>query len=114
MDTKSSRYQSRILREMRNNADNPFSPPSSTGSHGTVTLTSQLSVPDGESTRQPMLPVINTSVLGRTFPEWKGEGKENTQPSSPVMNNDVSNCSVGNASTASYNDTVVHHRDPAR
>lgn len=36
-----------------------------------------------------MLPVINTSVLGRTFPEWKGEGKENTQPSSPAINNDT-------------------------
>ncbi|GAP85403.1 putative rhoptry protein [Rosellinia necatrix] len=89
MDSKSSRYQSRILREMRNNAENPFSPPSSTGSHGTVTLTSQLSIPDGESTRQPMLPVINTSVLGRTFPEWKQSGKENTQPSSPPALNDT-------------------------
>ncbi|KAJ8122477.1 hypothetical protein ONZ43_g1340 [Nemania bipapillata] len=82
MDSKTARYQSRILREMRNNAENPFSPPSSTGSHGTVTLTSHLSyVPDGESTRQPMLPIINTSALGRTFPEWKGHhGKENIRP----------------------------------
>ncbi|KAI1177349.1 hypothetical protein F4777DRAFT_542663 [Nemania sp. FL0916] len=88
MDSKASRYQSRILREMRNNADNPFSPPSSTGSHGTVTLTSQLSIPDGESTRQPMLPVLNTSVLGRTFPEWKSHGKEN-RPPSPELANDT-------------------------
>ncbi|KAJ2975099.1 hypothetical protein NUW58_g8452 [Xylaria curta] len=89
MDSKSSRYQSRILREMRNHAEHPFSPPSSTGSHGTVTLTSQLShVPDGESTREPMLPIINTSVLGRTFPEWKDHGKENRRPVSPGANND--------------------------
>ncbi|KAI1119103.1 hypothetical protein F5Y14DRAFT_396457 [Nemania sp. NC0429] len=89
MDSKTSRYQSRILREMRNNAENPFSPPSSTGSHGTVTLTSQLShSPDGESTRQPMLPVINTSVLGRTFPEWKDHGKENRRPSPELNAND--------------------------
>ncbi|KAI3324536.1 hypothetical protein HD806DRAFT_492901 [Xylariaceae sp. AK1471] len=91
MESKSSRYQSRILREMRQNTENPFSPPSSTGSHGTVTLTSQLSnIPDGESTRQPMLPVLNTSVLGRTFPEWDSKGgKENKQPSSPGINNDA-------------------------
>ncbi|PKS12776.1 hypothetical protein jhhlp_000987 [Lomentospora prolificans] len=50
-----SRYRSRILREMNANRDNPFnSPPSSTGSHGTVspTLTSVLSDIDGESTRK--------------------------------------------------------------
>ncbi|KAI0391470.1 hypothetical protein F5Y17DRAFT_440483 [Xylariaceae sp. FL0594] len=70
MDTKVSKYRSRILREMRNNADNPFSPPSSTGSHGTVTLTSQLSLPDDESTR-PQIPAINTSVLRQRFPEWE-------------------------------------------
>ncbi|KAI0446474.1 hypothetical protein F4803DRAFT_503747 [Xylaria telfairii] len=90
MDTKKSTYQSRILREMRNHAERPFSPPASTGSHGTVTLTSQISLPDGESTRQPMLPVINTSALGRTFPEWKHHGKENRQPSPPPVNNDNS------------------------
>ncbi|KAI1743331.1 hypothetical protein F4680DRAFT_409830 [Xylaria scruposa] len=94
MDTKKSTYQSRILREMRNQAERPFSPPASTGSHGTVTLTSQLSIPDGESTRQPMLPLLNTSVLGRTFPEWKQHGKENKRPSPspppPAVNNDNS------------------------
>ncbi|KAI0868986.1 hypothetical protein GGS24DRAFT_480374 [Hypoxylon argillaceum] len=92
MDSKTARYQSRILREMRNNAENPFSPPSSTGSHGTVTLTSNLShVPDGESTRQPMLPVINTSVLGRTFPEWKDHhGKENRRPEPATINDNSS------------------------
>ncbi|OLN81734.1 hypothetical protein CCHL11_06941 [Colletotrichum chlorophyti] len=50
-----SRYRSRILREMKANRENPFnSPPSSTGSHGTVspTMTSVFSEPDGESTRR--------------------------------------------------------------
>ncbi|KAK8043689.1 hypothetical protein PG993_006119 [Apiospora rasikravindrae] len=44
MESKTNRYQSRILREMHQNTENPFnSPPSSTGSHGTVTLTSDIS-----------------------------------------------------------------------
>ncbi|KAJ6442721.1 Vacuolar iron transporter [Purpureocillium lavendulum] len=50
-----SRYRSRILREMNANRANPFnSPPSSTGSHGTVspTMSSVFSDPDGESTRR--------------------------------------------------------------
>ncbi|KJZ76144.1 hypothetical protein HIM_04600 [Hirsutella minnesotensis 3608] len=49
------RYRSRILREMNANRANPFnSPPSSTGSHGTVspTVSSVFSDPDGESTRR--------------------------------------------------------------
>ncbi|KAI1647708.1 uncharacterized protein F4817DRAFT_98475 [Daldinia loculata] len=92
MESKTSRYQSRILREMHQNTENPFnSPPSSTGSHGTITLTSNITGPQGESTRQmddlsinlpsqaamrgakapqPSSLNINTSVLGRTFPEW--------------------------------------------
>ncbi|KAI8961922.1 hypothetical protein F5Y11DRAFT_207915 [Daldinia sp. FL1419] len=92
MESKTSRYQSRILREMHQNTENPFnSPPSSTGSHGTITLTSNITGPQGESTRrmddlsinlpsqsamrnakapQPSVLNINTSVLGRTFPEW--------------------------------------------
>ncbi|KAI0168950.1 hypothetical protein GGR52DRAFT_497969 [Hypoxylon sp. FL1284] len=91
MDSKTNRYQSRILREMHQHNENPFSPPSSTGSHGTVTLTSNISLgPQGESTRrmdnnsirfpnnaamrnskaQPSTLNINTSALGRTFPEW--------------------------------------------
>ncbi|KAI2630223.1 hypothetical protein GGS26DRAFT_558412, partial [Hypomontagnella submonticulosa] len=93
MESKTSRYQSRILREMHQNNENPFnSPPSSTGSHGTITLTSNLSIgPQAESTRrmddlsiklpsqatmrsakapQPTSLNINTSALGRTFPEW--------------------------------------------
>lgn len=48
-----SRYRSRILREMNANRDNPFnSPPSSTGSHGSITLSSVFSDPEGESTRR--------------------------------------------------------------
>ncbi len=88
MGSKSSRYQSRILREMHQYNEHPFSPPSSTGSHGTVTLTSNLTLgPQGESTRrmddvptnaamrnskapQPSALNINTSALARTFPEW--------------------------------------------
>lgn len=90
MESKPNRYQSRILREMHHNTENPFnSPPSSTGSHGTVTLTSNITMgPQGESTRRmddlsinlpsmrntkPTLPTsfeVNTSALGRTFPEW--------------------------------------------
>ncbi|KAI1362709.1 hypothetical protein F5Y08DRAFT_311232 [Xylaria arbuscula] len=89
--------KSRVLREMRNNADHPFSPPSSTGSHGTVTLTSDIShfLPDGESTRQPMAPNINTSAIHRAFPGWWQKddttGKENKQPASPEpAHNDTS------------------------
>jgi hypothetical protein len=54
-DAGASRYRSRILREMKANRENPFnSPPSSTGSHGTVspTMSSVFSDPDGESTRK--------------------------------------------------------------
>ncbi|KAK5630531.1 hypothetical protein RRF57_006246 [Xylaria bambusicola] len=109
-------HKSRILREMRNHAEHPFSPPSSTGSHGTVTLTSDISnfLPQGESTRQPMTPIINTSALHRKFPEWWQKddttGKENKQPASPEpARNDVSKSSV-----TSYDNTVIHRRDPAR
>ncbi|KAK6072875.1 rhoptry protein [Seiridium cupressi] len=128
MESKTSRYQSRILREMHQNKENPFnSPPSSTGSHGTVTLTSDLSYgPEGESTRRmqdsillPDLPNkqttsgaqttpfrVNTSAIGRNFPEWNGwdandqtddlynvtgdyekqQRKENIPPSSSTVN----------------------------
>ncbi|TGJ82430.1 hypothetical protein E0Z10_g6346 [Xylaria hypoxylon] len=101
MDSKKSRQflsRSRILREMRNQAEHPWSPPSSTGSHGTVTLTSEIShiLPDRESTHEPTFPRINTSALIRHFPEWKGyqnpddeKEKENKKPSSPaIINND--------------------------
>lgn len=127
MESKNSRYQSRILREMHQNKENPFnSPPSSTGSHGTVTVTSDLSFhPEGESTRRmedsimlPGLPTgrrvsrgeaqttpfkVNTSAIGRNFPEWDGDDqtddiynitgdhvathrKENIPPSSSTVN----------------------------
>ncbi|OAA62191.1 hypothetical protein ISF_05200 [Cordyceps fumosorosea ARSEF 2679] len=52
---RDQRYRSRVLREMHANRENPFnSPPSSTGSHGTVspTMTSVFSDPEGESTRR--------------------------------------------------------------
>ncbi|KAF9875713.1 rhoptry protein [Colletotrichum karsti] len=54
-DALHGRYRSRVLREMNANRENPFnSPPSSTGSHGTVspTMSSVFSDPDGESTRR--------------------------------------------------------------
>ncbi|TEA10583.1 Spindle pole body protein ppc89 [Colletotrichum sidae] len=54
-DSVHNRYRSRILREMKANRENPFnSPPSSTGSHGTVspTMSSVFSDPEGESTRR--------------------------------------------------------------
>ncbi|KAH9906215.1 hypothetical protein F4778DRAFT_769385 [Xylariomycetidae sp. FL2044] len=92
------RYQSRIFREMHQNTENPFnSPPSSTGSHGTVTLDSEFShIPEGESTRRAndssiqlppqstkspskYPPNVNTSVLGRTFPEWKDWDRHSNQ-----------------------------------
>ncbi|OTB03003.1 hypothetical protein M426DRAFT_322230 [Hypoxylon sp. CI-4A] len=93
MESKTNRYQSRILREMHQNTENPFnSPPSSTGSHGTITLTSNITMgPQCESTRQmddlsinlpsqatkrsakapqPTSINVDTSALGRAFPEW--------------------------------------------
>ncbi|KAI0474084.1 hypothetical protein GGR56DRAFT_650243 [Xylariaceae sp. FL0804] len=115
MESKTSRYQSRILREMHQNTENPFSPPSSTGTHGTVTLTSEISyIPEGESTprfddpsiKLPSQPAarrnsnksrqnpafnINTSVLGRTFPEWKGFdlGRRDGDDSDPGSDTDT-------------------------
>ncbi|KAH8682310.1 hypothetical protein BX600DRAFT_448237 [Xylariales sp. PMI_506] len=108
METRTSRYQSRILREMHQNKENPFnSPPSSTGSHGTVTLTSDISVgPVGESTRRMgdsiMLPnlsnrhaarppnpspfKVNTSAIGRDFPEWKGWDANTQEQTEDIYN----------------------------
>ncbi|ORY57163.1 uncharacterized protein BCR38DRAFT_108524 [Pseudomassariella vexata] len=132
MAAHTDRFKSRILREKFQHRDNPFnSPPSSTGSHGTVTMTSDLSYdPEGESTRRMhrdddsiQLPgllshhkhgskaqspfKVNTSAIGRNFPEWKGgwnvnsreqtediynvtgdridQGKENIPPSSSTV-----------------------------
>lgn len=64
-----SRYRSRVLREMNANRENPFnSPPSSTGSHGTITQTmsSVFSGPEGESTRK-----LNEEIARVTGPRNK-------------------------------------------
>ncbi|KAH6900473.1 hypothetical protein B0T10DRAFT_29880 [Thelonectria olida] len=89
----SSRYRSRILREMKANHDNPFnSPPSSTGSHGTVspTLSSVFSDPDGESTRRlnediaritaPRNLPVNWEAAHRKWPEFFGMPKSRSFP----------------------------------
>ncbi|KAI1455791.1 hypothetical protein F4805DRAFT_434836 [Annulohypoxylon moriforme] len=117
MESRSSRYQSRILREMHQNTENPFnSPPSSTGSHGTITLTSNITMgPQGESTRrmddvsiklpsqaamrgakapQPASFNVNTSALGRTFPEWSSwnpNGHEHQKDTWDVASNGLAN-----------------------
>ncbi|KAK7416315.1 hypothetical protein QQX98_005259 [Neonectria punicea] len=88
-----SRYRSRILREMNANRDNPFnSPPSSTGSHGTVspTLSSVFSDPDGESTRRlnediarvtaPRNLPVNWEAAHRKWPEFFGMPKARNAP----------------------------------
>jgi hypothetical protein len=88
-----SRYRSRILREMNANRDNPFnSPPSSTGSHGTVspTLSSVFSDPDGESTRRlnediaritgPNKLPVNWEAAHRKWPEHYGMPKSRHVP----------------------------------
>ncbi|KAM0253530.1 hypothetical protein ACHAP5_000561 [Fusarium lateritium] len=88
-----SRYRSRILREMKANRDNPFnSPPSSTGSHGTVspTVSSVFSDPDGESTRRlnediarvtaPRSLPINWEAAHRKWPEFFGIPKTREVP----------------------------------
>ncbi|KAM0345520.1 hypothetical protein ACHAPU_006447 [Fusarium lateritium] len=88
-----SRYRSRILREMKSNRDNPFnSPPSSTGSHGTVspTRSSVFSDPDGESTRRlnediarvtaPRSLPINWEAAHRKWPEFFGIPKTREVP----------------------------------
>ncbi|EGX89345.1 hypothetical protein CCM_07596 [Cordyceps militaris CM01] len=65
------RFRSRILREMHANRENPFnSPPSSTGSHGTVspTMTSVFSDPDGESTRRLNEDIARVTGGGRKLP----------------------------------------------
>lgn len=86
-----SRYRSRILREMKANRDNPFnSPPESTGSHGTVTLSSVFSDPDGESTRRlnediarvtaPKNLPVNWEAAHRKWPEFFGMPKTREVP----------------------------------
>ncbi|KAM3566780.1 hypothetical protein ARSEF4850_000198 [Beauveria asiatica] len=90
------RYRSRILREKHANRQNPFnSPPSSTGSHGTVspTMTSVFSDPDGESTRRlnddiarvtggKKLPV-NWEAAHRKWPEYF------SKPQNSLLDNDA-------------------------
>lgn len=78
---------------MKANRDNPFnSPPSSTGSHGTVspTLSSVFSDPDGESTRRlnediarvtaPRNLPVNWEVAHRKWPEFFGLPKAREVP----------------------------------
>ncbi|KAF2972448.1 hypothetical protein GQX73_g1151 [Xylaria multiplex] len=106
MDSQKRQYlsRSRILREMHNQAEHPWSPPMSTGSHGTVTFTSEISHNplDAEPAQERTYPRINTSALIRHFPEWKGykepddeREKENKKPSPPAtINNDNNTSSI--------------------
>ncbi|OTA68768.1 hypothetical protein K449DRAFT_387086 [Hypoxylon sp. EC38] len=130
MESRSSRYQSRILREMHQNTENPFnSPPSSTGSHGTITLTSNLTMgPQGESTRrlddmsinlpsqaairgtrtpQPPSFNINTSALGRAFPEWN-----RWNPSGTEHDKDMSDTASDGAAQSNGKENVTPQRSP--
>ncbi|KAF5491350.1 Spindle pole body protein ppc89 [Colletotrichum fructicola] len=90
-DPVHNRYRSRILREMNANRENPFnSPPSSTGSHGTVspTMTSVFSDPDGESTRRLNEEIarvtnrhngkiqVDLEAAHRKWPEFYGKPKK--------------------------------------
>ncbi|CAH0048342.1 unnamed protein product [Clonostachys solani] len=88
-----ARYRSRILREMEANRNNPFnSPPSSTGSHGTVspTMSSVFSDPDGESTRRlnediarvtaPRKLPVNWEAAHRKWPEFYSMPKSRDLP----------------------------------
>lgn len=88
-----TRYRSRILREMNANRENPFnSPPSSTGSHGTVTQTisSVFSDPEGESTRRlnediarvtaPRKLPVNWEAAHRKWPEYFSKPKVSNMP----------------------------------
>jgi hypothetical protein len=85
------RYRSRILREMNANRANPFnSPPSSTGSHGTVTVSSLFSEPEGESTRRlnediarvtaPRKLPVNWEAAHRKWPEHFSKPNPNKAP----------------------------------
>ncbi|KAK1529129.1 uncharacterized protein CCOS01_06963 [Colletotrichum costaricense] len=93
-DSAHNRYRSRILREMNANRDNPFnSPPSSTGSHGTVspTMSSVFSEPDGESTRRLNEDIariigptggkiqVDLDAAHRKWPEFYGKPKANVE-----------------------------------
>ncbi|KAK1972220.1 hypothetical protein LY78DRAFT_624436 [Colletotrichum sublineola] len=93
-DSAHNRYRSRILREMNANRDNPFnSPPSSTGSHGTVspTMSSVFSELDGESTRRLNEDIarvvgptggkaqVDLEAAHRKWPEFYGKPKAATE-----------------------------------
>ncbi|QUC17370.1 uncharacterized protein UV8b_01611 [Ustilaginoidea virens] len=76
---------------MNANRANPFnSPPSSTGSHGTVTMSSLFSEPEGESTRRlnediarvtaPKKLPVNWDAAHRKWPEYFSKPKTNNQP----------------------------------
>ncbi|KKA26238.1 hypothetical protein TD95_000069 [Thielaviopsis punctulata] len=83
-DSAEGRYRSRILREMNANRENPFnSPPSSTGSHGTLdpTVTSNITDQEGDSTRRlnediaritgnGRKPSVNWDAIHNKWPEF--------------------------------------------
>ena len=120
--SQTHRHHSRLKREMYANRLNPFnSPPSSTGSHGTVSTTTTVDVtnennnlsafsfsPDAEGTRKfsddlrnrhhrpaaarsgrfgttKPSTIINTSALGRTFPEWVNLSSTNLSSTLPTQ-----------------------------
>ncbi|KFA48921.1 hypothetical protein S40293_02517 [Stachybotrys chartarum IBT 40293] len=100
------RYRSRVLREMTANRENPFnSPPSSTGSHGSETLSSIFSDPDGESTRRlnediarvtaPRSFPINYEAAHRKWPDYFGMPKNRNQPIFADNNTDTRPLSAG-------------------
>lgn len=85
------RYRSRILREMQANRENPFnSPPSSTGSHGSITQTmsSLLSEPDGESTRRLNEDIARVTAGRKLNVNWEAAHRKwpdhFSKPKSPV------------------------------
>ncbi|TQV96379.1 hypothetical protein IF1G_04962 [Cordyceps javanica] len=91
------RFRSRILREMHANRENPFnSPPSSTGSHGTVspTMTSVFSDPEGESTRRLNEDIARVTGGGRKLPvNWDAAHRKwpeyFSKPKSALVDNDT-------------------------
>lgn len=93
-----NRYRSRILREMNANRTNPFnSPPSSTGSHGTITMSSVFTDPEGESTRKlnediarvtaPRKLPVNWEAAHRKWPEFYSLPKDHA--AAPIFENDT-------------------------
>ncbi|KAM0288101.1 hypothetical protein ACHAQH_000169 [Verticillium albo-atrum] len=69
-------YKSRMLRERAAKKMYPWnSPPSSTGSHGTITMSSVMSDPDGESTRK-----LNEDIARVTGPRFDLEAAHKKWP----------------------------------